>query len=111
MAGVTDFSMSDPGTFRPYVGTDFIVGAAEAPVPLRLVDVADDGISNGMQQFSLFFHGPPDRRLPDGIHAMAHAALGTLEIFIVPVVGSNADRIIYQACFSAPARPVDNAVK
>jgi len=103
-AGVAN--VNDPETFRPHIGTDFTVSGGERPVILRLADVNDAGISNGMRQFSLLFHGPGDRQLPDGIHAMTHDALGPLEIFIVPVVGSNAARIVYQACFSAAAGAV-----
>ena len=34
--------------------------------------------------------------------AVRHDALGTLELFIVPVLGSNHERIVYQACLSRP---------
>lgn len=36
------------------------------------------------------------------MYAFHHDTLGSLMLFIVPVVGSNAERIVYQACFSGP---------
>ena len=95
--------MIDPATFREHIGTIFTVDDGDQTIALRLSEVTDDGVSNGMRQFSLFFHGPGDRLLSERIHALAHETLGTLEIFIVPVVGSTASRACYQACFSLPA--------
>jgi len=95
--------MIDPATFREHIGTIFTVDDGDQTIALRLSEVTDDGVSNGMRQFSLFFHGPGDRLLSERIHALAHETLGTLEIFIVPVVGSTASRAWYQACFSLPA--------
>jgi hypothetical protein len=95
--------MIDPAAARPHIGTDFTVQEGDRTVTLRLAEVADQGVSNGMRQFSLFFHGPADVVLPQSIHTLVHPSLGPLEIFIVPVVGSNAVRTVYQACFSAPA--------
>ena len=95
--------MIEPAIFREHIGTLFTVKDGEEAVALRLAEVADHGISNGMRQFSLFFHGPGDRILPERIHALAHDTLGTLEIFIVPILGSNASRAVYEACFSSPA--------
>jgi len=92
----------DPTTYRPHIGTDFTIDAGDRRMMLRLADVVDDGSRNGMRQFSLLFHGPGDRVLADGIYTMQHPALGSLDIFIVPIVGTTAARAIYQACFSAP---------
>jgi len=100
---VTSTPQAGPETFRPHVGSDFRIVDREPLLVLRLADVADGGLSNGMEQFSLFFHGPADRFLPDAIYEMSHPSLGTLEIFIAAVVGSNETRIVYQACFSRPA--------
>ena len=98
--------MNDPEIFRAHVDTIFEAEDEAGAVPLRLVEVADQPVTRGVRQFSLFFHGPGDRLLPSATHTLRHEALGTLPIFIVPVAGSNAERIIYQACFSALAPPV-----
>jgi hypothetical protein len=100
-----------PAVFNPHIGTDFIVSDGERTVALRLVNVVDGGIANGLHQFSLIFHGPADRLLEERIHAMAHGALGTLEIFIVPIHGSDAVRTIYEACFSTRAEKVSTSSK
>jgi hypothetical protein len=91
----------DPTMYRPHIGTDFTIDAGDWRIALRLASVVDDGNANGMRQFSLLFHGPGDRVLSDGIYPMQHPALGSLDIFIVPIVGTTAARAIYQACFSA----------
>lgn len=100
---MTSVPLPGPETFQPHVGSDFTIADREPPVVLRLADVIDAGVSDGMQQFSLFFHGPSDQVLRDAIYPLSHPAFGTLELFIVPVVGSNAVRTIYQACFSRRA--------
>ena len=95
--------MTDPALFRQQLDTVFRVHHGASYVPLRLVDVADDPPARGIRQFSLLFHGPGDPQLSQAIHTFEHDVLGTLEIFIVPVLGSTRARIVYQACFSMPA--------
>jgi len=94
--------MNDPAKFREQLNTVFRADHDAGAVPLLLADVTDPRVSAGFEHFSLFFHGPSDRILPQGTYAMQHDALGTLDVFIVPVIGSNAERIIYQAHFSRP---------
>ena len=94
--------MNDPAKFREQLNTVFRVGHNAAAIPLLLAEVTDQRVLGGFEHFSLFFHGPSDRVLPQGTYAMQHDALGTLDVFIVPVIGSNAERIIYQAHFSRP---------
>ena len=88
--------------FRAHVDTTFVAAPGARGVPLRLAEVGDERVSGGMEQFSLFFHGPSDRLLPQGTYALEHTAPGLLALFLVPVVGSNHERIVYQACFSRP---------
>jgi hypothetical protein len=95
--------MNTAEAFREHLDTVFQVDDASGPIQLRLVEVADEGVAQGIRQFSLFFHGPADRLLPQNTYAFSHDALGSLALFIVPVVGSNRERIVYQACFSLPA--------
>lgn len=89
--------------FRAHVDTTFVADPGARGIPLRLAEVGDERVSGGMEQFSLFFHGPADCLLPQGTYALEHTALGSLALFLVPVVGSNHERIVYQACFSRPA--------
>lgn len=95
--------MDSPETFREQLDTVFQVDDETDPIQLRLVEVADEGVAHGIRQFSLFFHGPADRVLPQNTYAITHEALGSIALFIVPVVGSNRERIVYQACFSVAA--------
>ncbi len=99
---MTSTSLPGPETFRPHIGSDFTIDDRGQPVVLRLTDVADSGVSNGMHQFSLLFHGPGDRVLPGAMHLLSHQALGRLDLFLSPIVGSNSTRTVYQACFSRP---------
>ncbi len=92
--------MNDPRVFAAQLETIFLARHAGEGVAIQLIEVTDERVSRGMRQFSLFFHGPPDRLLPQGLYEFEHAALGALPIFIVPIVGSNSERILYQACFS-----------
>lgn len=95
--------MIDPAAARDQVGTDFRVETDAGALALRLAEVKDAGVADGLHQFSLLFHGPAGHLLPDGIHTFAHPSLGTHDIFVVPVAGSSAARTIYQACFSVRA--------
>jgi hypothetical protein len=100
--------MNDPETFREQLDTVFQVDHDSGPIPLRLAEVADERVGGGMQQFSLYFHGAADRILQQGMYSFRHDALGSLTLFIAPGIGSDAQRIVDQACFSGPgqARPV-----
>jgi hypothetical protein len=89
-------------TFRPHLGTEFRVRSVDGGIPLRLAEVI--ALSGGQfERFSLIFHGPPAPLLPQGMYAFHHDVLAEMELFIVPVVGSNAERILYEACFNVAA--------
>lgn len=38
-----------------------------------------------MERFSLYFSGPADAYLPQGIYSLNHDAMGDSEIFLVPI--------------------------
>jgi hypothetical protein len=92
----------DAALFRAQLGTTMDVDLGTERIPLRLVEVADGPSSGGFVRFSVLFHGPPDRVLAQGSYAFHHEALGALVLFIVPIIGSDAERIVYEACFSQP---------
>lgn len=79
----------------------FRLTSAEGAFELVLVSAEARGrpVGGGRQPFSLLFRGPRQPVLPQAIHPLVHDALGTLEIFIVPV-GANADGVEYEAIFS-----------
>jgi hypothetical protein len=90
--------MSDPSAFKPFIDTEFLVG--DYDIPLRLVDVSEGPDSGPVQQFSLFFHGTPDVVLPQGTYRFRYAEDNSVEWFMVPIAGSNRERIVYQVCFN-----------
>ena len=96
--------MYHPETFQPQLDTIFELDDASG-IQLRLVEVTDEGVAHGIRQFSVFFHGPADRVLPADTYSFRHQALGSIELFITPIVGSNHERIVYQACFSVVVPP------
>ena len=57
------------------------------------------GVGAGRPPFSLVFTGRPDCLLRQQIHRLAHAGLGELEIFLVPI-GRDAAAASYQAVFN-----------
>ena len=98
-------AINDPETFRQHLDTNFVFDDPSGPLLLRLVEVEDNGVTHGVRQFSLFFHGPADRILPPNTFSFRHESLGQIDLFLGPVVGSNQERILYQACFSVLVTP------
>jgi hypothetical protein len=95
----------EPAALRAQLETIFHAGGeagfhAGDDVPLRLVEVIEGQSDRRVQRFSILFHGPADRMLPQGTYSFRHDAFGAFLLFIVPVVGSNDERIVYEACFS-----------
>jgi hypothetical protein len=90
-------------TFEPLVGDAFAVAiepAAEQPIGFVLESATAAGDwPGGRQPFSLIFRGPREPLLPQAIYPLAHASLGVLEIFIVPIA-RDAESVSYQAIFT-----------
>lgn len=87
--------------FEPLVGDTFALDAG-AGEPLELVLTAATPAGEqpgGRAPFSLAFHGPREPLLPQSIYRLEHAALGALEIFVVPL-GQDADATRYEAIFA-----------
>lgn len=97
------------GDFSAQVGTDF---RAESLV-LTLDEVSTPGwnAAPGLphpsaRNFSLVFSGPGPTVLPQATHALHHASLGTLHIFLVPMGPGPQGRFCYQAIFNrTPPQP------
>ena len=53
----------------------------------------------GMERFSIYFDGPPDRLLPQGLHHLEHADMGGLDLFLVPIAGDE-KKLRYEAVFN-----------
>ena len=93
--------------FRAQLGTIFRVAVAGADIPLQLVNVSDVRASGGFEAYSVFFHGPATHVLNQGTYTLGHERLDALSLFIVPITGSNAERIVYEACFNQRAQSRD----
>jgi len=76
---------------------------AEAEVDLELVEVKGylgrPGDQQGMERFSIFFKGPGKPFLPQHTYALSHEAMGTIDLFLVPI-GPDGDGFRYEAVFN-----------
>src|SRR5436853_6297021 len=88
---------------QPHVGTKFHIAAGHHEIDLLLVKVGkvmeSEAARLDRNPFSLFFLGPADPYLPQRMYPLRHEALGTLEIFIVPV-GKDPKGYPYEAVFT-----------
>ena len=76
--------------FSKHVNTKFRARVdVEAEVDLELVEVKGylgrPGDQQGMERFSIFFKGPVKPLLTQNTYSMSHDAMGTLDLFIVPI--------------------------
>jgi hypothetical protein len=90
----------EPAALRAQLDTIFHAACEAGQVPLRLAEVVEGQSDSRAQRFSILFHGAADRMLPQGTYSFRHDILGEFLLFIVPVVGSNDERIVYEACFN-----------
>ena len=86
--------------FKPHIGSQFDLQAAGGTIAMKLsrVDPAGESGRKG-GAFSLIFAAPRGPWLPQAIYPMRHAALGTMEIFLVPI-GPIGEANGYQAVFT-----------
>jgi hypothetical protein len=56
------------------------------------------------EQFSLVFAGPLQPQLPQQIYRFEHGHIGQFEMFMVPVLSRDPERMHYQCIFNRPAR-------
>ena len=86
MASSPDIATLSIGDFEPHLNATFEMDAPGGIVPLKLVQAASAG--QAMRKggaFSLLFQAPGGPFLPQATYPLRHPALGTLEIFLVPV--------------------------
>lgn len=87
--------------FEPHRGESFHVArAATAELELKLVEVQrrGDAVREG-GAFSLLFLSAAGPFLPQSIYTIAHPALGTLELFFVPL-GPQQGGNLYEVIFT-----------
>jgi hypothetical protein len=72
--------------FEPHRGAGFGLAAAGGEIALRLVEVNRAGPAlRAGGAFSLLFVSDPGPFLPQATYPISHPALGTLELFLVPL--------------------------
>ncbi|MFL6207701.1 MAG: DUF6916 family protein [Pyrinomonadaceae bacterium] len=94
--------------FLPLLHTEFQVHAGNSePVPLTLVEVSDlmrtlgGEPRRGKRGFSLMFKGARTHFLPQSMYRIEHEALGTFELFLVPIVPDDDQSFSYEAIFNS----------
>ena len=117
------FSSSAPSAspgyehFLKQVNTPFLLQAGAGAVEVvlaeaNLLPASNSGaLDAGNEKFSLLFRGPAAATIEQGIHALDHAQLGRLSLFLVPVGSSNATPRHYEAVFNRPTNPADFAAQ
>lgn len=90
--------------FMPCVDDTFRVGEADdSMIQLVLesvVEVTGSPDSPRSRPFTLTFSGPGGDHLPQGVYDLAHPALGTIGIFLVPIGPGSDGRHRYEAIFN-----------
>ena len=100
MAATADLAALRLDDFMPHLDAVFDMQVAGGVVPLKLVKVDPAGNSGRAGgAFSLIFVAPKGPWLPQAIYPVTHPALGTMEIFLVPV-GPMSGGNGYQAIFT-----------
>ena len=89
-----------PTILNEYVGTQFeVLDDPSRAFHLTLTNVIEHVSTEHQETFSIYFHGPTDAFIPQGIHRLNHDRLGNLDIFLVPV-SQDKDGFEYEAVFN-----------
>ena len=86
------------------MNTDFLIAICMLDDPSRafsltLTNVVEHVKTERQEVFSLFFYGPADSFVSQGIHRLKHSQMGELELFLVPV-GRDKNGFHYEAAFN-----------
>jgi hypothetical protein len=89
--------------FTQYLHTKFLVQLGEQPVELELAEVktyrSEYAEEQGMERFSIYFDGPVELMLAQGMYSMHHEQMGSFDIFIVPLAARETNAR-YEAVFN-----------
>lgn len=68
---------------------------------LELVELREFNFNARIEQFSLLFQGSLEFLLPQGIYSLAHPAMGTFELFLVPLGPDTSQKFyVYESVFN-----------
>jgi hypothetical protein len=93
-----DLQTAVASMFTAHVNTSFRFHHELLTAGLELVQVSDESAAVRVN-FSLLFRGPQQPLLPQQIYAVDHDALGSFELFIVPI-RRDAQGVHYEAVFN-----------
>ena len=89
-------------TFTPLIGETFEIDAGGSTIPLTLTEAratAQEGDTRRLREpFALLFRGPRAPVYAQQIFTLRNTALGTLELFLVPL-SPDAEGTRYEAVF------------
>ena len=89
-----------PTIMAEYVGTQFeVLDDPSSVFCLTLTNVVEHMKTERVEAFSLFFRGPSEPHMLQGIHNLKHHHLGELSIFLVPV-GRDQAGFQYESVFN-----------
>ena len=96
---MSDASLSQ-AQFAGALHTRFrVVSSSAAFVELELIELRAGPATAGHEAFALTFLGPGDVFLGQGMVALSHATMGTVDLFIVPVA-KTAGGFLYEVIFN-----------
>ncbi len=80
-----DLGQLNPAMLAEHVGSRFeVLDDPENVFSVTLAEVVEHSKTEHNQAFSLFFHGPLDRFMPQGIHKLTHPHAGRTRDFSRP---------------------------
>jgi hypothetical protein len=88
--------------FDAVIDSAFFVAAPDHPesrLQVKLIEVKSRPAPPGFEQFSLLFQGTAEPLLSQGTYIFAHADIGELPLFAVPV-GKGLAGVQYEVCIS-----------
>jgi hypothetical protein len=89
--------------FSRHLNSTFELNLEDRTLELKLVEVnaymPGKNEPAGMERFSIYFDGPPNLRLPQGLYHLEHADMGGLDLFLVPIAGDE-KKLRYEAVFN-----------
>lgn len=89
-----------PTIWADHVGGQFdVLDDPAKQFCLTLTRIVEHIKTERNEAFSIFFHGPPDPFMPQGIRKLKHRELGELSLFLVPI-GQDKDGFEYEAVFN-----------
>ncbi|HYP25938.1 MAG TPA: hypothetical protein VE262_04390 [Blastocatellia bacterium] len=88
------------GDFAPHLNTKFVMHLGESETrELELTDARQITLTDEQDEFALLFLGPDDSPPAQGIYKLSHEAMGSLEIFLVPI-RKDQNGVTYEAVFN-----------